>query len=133
MEAGDPKLRPYGMTTPCDKCPFRSDIRPFLRPERVREIEGSLVRAEFPCHKTTEHDADGEYVRDIPKEIHCAGALILMEKEGRSSQMMRIAERLGMYDPSKLDMEAHVFDSFDEMYDAMCKVEPPTRRSKRTR
>jgi hypothetical protein len=41
-----------------------------------------------------------------------------MEKEGRSSQMMRIAERLGMYDHTKLDMDAPIYDSFDDMIDA---------------
>jgi len=111
----------YSLTTPCKNCPFRNDIEPFLMPERIREIEASLIRSEFPCHKTTSHDdedsCDGTYV---PKggEIHCAGALILLEKLHRPSQMMRISERLGMYDPRKLDMDAPVFDSFDEMYDA---------------
>jgi hypothetical protein len=105
---------PYGMTTPCAACPFRSDIRPFLRVARVREIERALVRSEFPCHKTTQHDDEGEYV-PTGQEVHCAGALILLEKEGRPSQMMRIAERLGMYDARRLDMQAPVYESFDAM------------------
>lgn len=117
----------YSLTTPCKNCPFRTDVRPFITPGRVRDIERSLVRSEFPCHKTTRPDDDAEddsvY---IPKggEIHCAGALILLEKLGRPSQMMRIAERLRgeggapMYDASKLDMEAPVYDSFTEMYRA---------------
>jgi hypothetical protein len=109
------KRAPYGMTSPCALCPFRKDIRPYLTSARVREIERSLERSEFPCHKTTQHDDDdGEYVPSSD-EIHCAGALILMEKEGRSSQMMRIAERFGMYDPRKLDMKAPIYESFDEM------------------
>lgn len=122
--------KPYGMMTPCAHCPFRSDITPFLRPERVDEIRRSLVRAEFPCHKTTEHDDDGEYVGPTREEIHCAGALIMKEKLGESSQMMRIAERLGMYDPSKLDMGAPVFNDWDEMYEAMCREHRP-RNGKR--
>lgn len=109
--------KPYGMTTPCPKCPFRNDIPAYLTEERVREIEASLVRSEFPCHKTTEHDDEGDYV-PTGDEMHCAGALILMEKEGRSSQMMRIAERLGMYDATRLNMDAPVYESFDEMADA---------------
>jgi hypothetical protein len=131
MDAPEKKrLPPYGMTTPCSNCPFRKDITPFLRPERVREIERSLVRSEFPCHKTTKHDDDGEYVGHTDQEMHCAGALILKEKLGQSSQMMRIAERLGMYDHTKLDMNAPVFDSFDEMYEAMCREHRPRRRKK---
>jgi len=109
---------PYSMTTPCAHCPFRTDIRPYLRPERVREIEASLVRAEFPCHKTIEHDDEGEPILGGKSAIHCAGALILLEKLERPSQMMRICERIGMYDPTALDMSAPVFDSFDDMEEA---------------
>ena len=57
-------------------------------------------------------------------EAHCAGALILLEKLNLPSQMMRIAERLGMYDRRKLDMLAPVFDSFV----AMIKAQPSRGR-----
>lgn len=106
----------YTLTTPCDNCPFRHDIPGYLTAERVEDIERSLVNAEFPCHKTTEFDEEGE-VMHTGKEIHCAGALILLEKIERPSQMMRIAERLGMYDRRKLNMDAPVFDSFEDMQD----------------
>lgn len=127
------KHKPYGLTTPCSNCPFRTDITPYLMPGRVREIERSLDRCEFPCHKTTEHDEDGD-VRRSDKEMHCAGALILMEKEGRSSQMMRISERLGMYDHRKLDMAAPVFDTFEAMEkaqkDRYAELDKKTKRKK---
>jgi hypothetical protein len=119
--------RPYRLTSPCAHCPFRSDIPPFLTRERVREIEHALERSEFPCHETTEHDDDGEYM-STREEAHCAGALILKEKLGESSQMMRIAERLGMYDPRKLKMDAPVYESFDEMA-AACAGARPGRSS----
>lgn len=120
------KHKPYSMTTPCDNCPFRTDVPPYLRPERVREIQHALVRSEFYCHKTTEHrDDDGEYVR-TGNEIHCAGALILMEHEEMTSQMSRIAYRLGIFDPSRLNMSAPVFMSFDDMVAAQTQ-----RRSKK--
>lgn len=108
-------MKPYKLTRPCDLCPFRSDIEPFLRPGRVDEIERSLVRGEFPCHNTVNYDRP----RRRMDESHCAGALILLEKLGRPSQMMRISERLGMYDPRKLDMTAPVFESFEQMREAM--------------
>lgn len=113
----------YKMTSPCDNCPFRTDVVPYIRPERVREIEAGLVRAEFPCHKTVdysqcEHDDEGSHHIPTAGEVHCAGALILLEKLERPSQMMRIAERIGMYDARKLDMNAPVYDSFDEMFRA---------------
>lgn len=105
---------PYGLKAPCPDCPFRSDVKPYLKADRVREIRRSLVQGEFACHKTTEHDGDGQHIPSTG-EVHCAGALILMEKEGRSSQMTRIAARLGMYDPARLDMDSPVYGSFEEM------------------
>src|SRR4051812_48715851 len=127
---------PYGLRTPCSNCPFRTDIAPYITEARVREIEHSLVRSEFPCHKTVKHRED-EYEEEglghIPSkdEMHCAGALILMEREERSGQMMRIAERLGLYDPSKLDMAAPVYASFDAMAKAHGEVRK--RRPARSR
>jgi len=85
----------------------------------VREIQQSLYGgAQFPCHLTTDwrddDDGEGAYI-PTGEEIHCAGALILMEKEGRANQMMRIAERLGMYDHEQLAMDSPVFASFRAM------------------
>lgn len=112
----------YKLTTPCPQCPFRTDIAPYLQPERVREIEHNLHRGEFYCHKTTnsdrfngEEEGNGSYYNPSGHEEHCAGALILLEKLERPSQMMRIAERLGLYDRRNLNMDAPVFDTFDAM------------------
>jgi hypothetical protein len=55
---------------------------------------------------------------ETPNSQHCAGALILMEHADSPSQMMRICERLGMYDRTKVNMDAPVFHSFDEMAEA---------------
>jgi hypothetical protein len=134
---------PYKLTKPCATCPFRKDIRPFVRPDRVTEIEKTLVHSEFHCHNTIDysnHDVDDEGDGPFdhgPDATHCAGALILLEKLERPSQMMRIAERLGMYDSSKLDMTAPIYDSFKEMFEAAenevgrLKAKPKTRRKKR--
>jgi hypothetical protein len=119
--------RPFGMTTPCDNCPFRNDIRPYLTRGRVREIVQSLDRSSFPCHKTTTFDDEGEAVR-TDKEMHCAGALILQEKMERPGQMLRIGERLGLYDRRKLDMAAPVFDTFDAMIEAQEDRRPRAKR-----
>lgn len=88
-------------------------------PERVDEIEAGLMRSEFPCHKTSDHSQDEDEYVPTGQEAHCAGALILLEKIERPSQMMRISERLGLYDRSKLDMNAPVYDSFEGMREAM--------------
>ncbi len=105
----------FDLKTPCPNCPFRSDIRPYLTKARVDQLESDLERCTFTCHKTTVHDGDSGDMKDGPNAQHCAGALILLEKLRRPSQMMRIAERLGLYDRTKLEMKAPVFDSFRKM------------------
>lgn len=122
----------YNLIRPCAKCPFRNDITPYLRADRAEEIiDGLRCGAEFACHQTTfaSDDEDGEdedemCIDDGTTEV-CAGSLILMEREGVTSQMMRISERLTnpktgkrYYDPTRLDMKAPVYDDFDQMLDA---------------
>jgi hypothetical protein len=114
---------PYGLKKPCPLCPFRSDVKPYLSKPRVREILRALDRSEFPCHETT-GAKPGSATRSRADEMHCAGALILLEKVRKPSQMMRISERLGLYDRTTLDMSAPVFDSLDEMIAAK-----PARRT----
>jgi hypothetical protein len=59
-----------------------------------------LVHGQFFCHKTVDYasmprDPDTDeglhHGRAGDGEAHCAGTLILLEKMGRPSQMMRIA------------------------------------------
>jgi len=95
----------YGLTTPCDQCPFLETARHGFTLRRLYELIGD---GSFHCHKTGTTDEDsGDF---IPTESshHCAGALIFLEKRDKPHQMMRIAERLGMYDHTKLDMRASV-------------------------
>lgn len=112
------------LVRPCEHCPFRTDIRPYLRASRVWEIEESLDQGHFPCHETLNYDdlEDGEEPDTIKmltdKSAHCAGAMILLEKLELRSNLMRVYERMGWYDPKKLDMKAPIFDSFDAMANA---------------
>jgi hypothetical protein len=125
----DPRKGYWSMTTPCNNCPFRNDKPPFgLRPGRVREIAVALERTTFTCHKTTVHndDDDDPGMIDGPNARHCAGALILMEKNGSSSQMMRIAERLGLYDPKRLDLDAPVYDDWEAAAAAQEEIWQPS-------
>jgi hypothetical protein len=117
----------YTKTVPCKNCPFmrKGGIR--LKPERAEEIGNMFSTGqggEFPCHKTTvsietEDGCDRAATKD---SLHCAGALIFAEKQGTPSQMMRICERIGMYDAAKLmknkKVVALVFDDLDEMLEA---------------
>lgn len=112
-----PSKHPYDMTSPCPHCPFRNDIPAYLSEERVEEIRDGLERGEFPCHKTTASVEDEDGVERVTTEDskHCAGALILLEKIDEPSQMMRIAERIGMYDRTELNMDAPVYDCWEDM------------------
>lgn len=108
----------HTMGTPCKHCPFRTDIRGYLTAERVIEISESLFcGASFPCHKTTVawEDDDGDSDRVATEDSQqCAGAEIFLSKQGMSTQMGRIAERLGMK-VAKLNKKSPVCSSVSEM------------------
>lgn len=106
----------YDLKAPCKDCPFRTDcIKGWLGENRAAEIADSLIdnQKTFPCHKTTTNDSEGDTVENEDSQ-HCAGAMIMLEHIQRPNQMMRICERLGIYDHKKLDMEAPVFDDPQE-------------------
>jgi len=107
----------FNLVRPCAKCPFRNDIRPFLRQERVIDLENELINQQktFTCHETNDYDDETGDGIETKNSEHCAGALILLEKLNKPNQMMRWMERLGGYDRNRLDMKAFVFDSFNEM------------------
>jgi hypothetical protein len=120
----------FGLNKPCAKCPFRSDIRPYLRAGRVEDIhDGLRAGGTFACHATVDYDAQDSEDCDashVPTdgEHFCAGALILMEKEFEgqggcmANQMVRFGTRFSGFNPDALDMDAPVFDSFDDMVSA---------------
>ena len=96
----------FNLTAPCKDCPFRTDIpsqEGWLGYERAEGISDAILDMDgtFTCHKTT-HLADREHQ-------HCAGALIMCEANDKPNQMMRIAERLGFYDRTKVKMDSPVF------------------------
>lgn len=93
----------YTMTTPCDACPFLMEYKFGYTLKRLKEF----ASGEFPCHKTAEISKSGNF-ETIEKSVHCAGALIFLEKRKQPHQMMRICERLGLYDYKQLDMKAPV-------------------------
>lgn len=93
---------------PCSKCPFRKDVPVYLRLDRRRQIANSLVvdGQEFWCHETTdwtdeEIEGDDEYTQKGREEI-CAGAAISLHRDGGSTQLMRIAERISNVDLDKM-------------------------------
>lgn len=95
----------YKMTKPCKECPFLIGSG-FTYRSLVQHASG-----EFGCHKACNLDDETGNYEPHEKTPHCAGALIFLEKQDSPHQMMRICERLGMYDRTKLDMSAPVVGS----------------------
>lgn len=114
----------YDMTTPCAKCPFRKGTTMKLRANRIREIEGDVNQHNgnsFVCHETMDRGHEGDWFPSpVSKRMHCAGAFIYVEKHGRSSQAMRLAERFidedgkPLYDRTKLASPDLVWDNVGE-------------------
>lgn len=100
----------YTMTMPCSQCPFLNT--PNMRRGFTLQKLNEFARGAFPCHQTADliEDDEGESSGFTANENsqHCAGALIFNEKRNQPNQMMRICERIGMYDRTKLDMTANV-------------------------
>jgi len=96
----------YAMREPCSECPFLrgSPLNNYIKYERLLEF----AEGEFPCHRACKVDENEGFVPRNDKTPHCAGALIFNERRGRPHQMMRICERIGHYDRTKLNMHADV-------------------------
>lgn len=102
----------FDLVRPCSHCPFRTDcLKGWLGKWRAKELADAIVLQQqtFSCHETSGGRED-DGVRG-PDEQHCAGAAILLERLERPNQIMRIFERFGLYDRTKLDMDSPVFPS----------------------
>ncbi|MFS0883264.1 hypothetical protein [Metabacillus niabensis] len=97
----------FDLKKPCKDCPFikGSSTNVTLSEGRIEGIVKDLRNdMSFTCHKTL----------DKPKleQQHCAGAMIFLEKEDRPNQIMRIAERIGLYDRSRLETCPNIIDDY---------------------
>lgn len=95
----------FDLKKPCKDCPFikGSCTNTTLAEGRLEGIVDDIRNdMSFTCHKTLDNESS--------KQQHCAGAMVFLEKENRPNQMMRIAERVGMYDHTKLDMNVDIVD-----------------------
>lgn len=109
----------FDLIRPCPRCPFRADIPPYLRPDFVVELRTSLERGTFACHETVDYgDDDGGQIRATSQ--HCAGALLLNERDDRRSDVCQVLARLGHWHPERLDRAAPVYASWDAMERATC-------------
>jgi hypothetical protein len=116
----------YDLHKPCNHCPFLREGGIKLRADRIREISDLMLYGNsggFPCHRTTKYnDEHGDLMEDANSK-HCTGALVYAEKQERSTQMMRIAERLGLYNPELVMTEANVdmvWGDVDEWLEGGC-------------
>lgn len=99
----------FNRKKPCRTCPFRTDENGLrhIGEERAQEIADCLLGDKtFICH----NDID----KDESDKQHCVGATLILEKLEMPNQMMRIAGRLGLYDPSVLSGSDEVFDDFED-------------------
>lgn len=94
----------YTQTTPCKECPF---LKTMSHAFTIKRLRGFADTGTFPCHKSATISEDDEFLAN-ENSVACAGALIFLEKRNQPNQMMRISERLGMYDYTKLDMESPI-------------------------
>jgi hypothetical protein len=101
----------FKLTRPCATCPFRKDLggKFGLRTERLRQIAAGPA---FQCHKTVDYEESFEGdPGDNPQQ--CAGLMSILHREGRPNQIMQVGQRLGHFDPQKLD-HRDVYDTFDD-------------------
>lgn len=95
------------MKKPCEHCPFRRDVKPFLTDGRAEELAYATENPynSFPCHKTTEHcDDDDSYDGEMmvtERSKECAGFL--------SMQVNQSDIEVEGFEPSDLVYE----DSYD--------------------
>lgn len=108
----------FDQKRPCAECPFLRTAGGYLHPVRAREIAENMLDwngQTFQCHKTL-HIAEKRFGKADAQ--HCAGALIFAEKNDVMTQAMRMAGRLGIYEPGLADngrQSARVYDSAAEM------------------
>lgn len=104
----------YDLVKPCKTCPFRIENDGFKFPYRRAE---QIVYADggFACHSTTTKKGRGVNHKEAQA---CAGRLIVLERSEQPDQMMRICERIGLYDRRKLKMDTPgVFEDIDDFMD----------------
>lgn len=107
----------YNVKKPCTNCPFKvGDDVVRLTMGRAEEIGGMMLSShggDFTCHNTLDKDE-----RD---QSHCAGAIAFALKNGNMTQMMRISQRLRMFDPEEfakgIDPDSIVNNWWDLSYE----------------
>lgn len=101
---------------PCPTCPFRTGGRGLrkLGCRRAQEIADALLNDQtFTCHD--------DISRPEQDRQHCVGAMMLLEKQDRPNQIMRIGERIGIYNPDDLVGRDEVFDDLADWVECQAR------------
>jgi len=104
----------FEIKSPCEFCPFRSDVAPFLD-RRAGELARQLSddRFWFACHMTTGVES-GRRVRQADQS-HCAGLMRVLWRERRQNIAMRLALFTGTITIADLERKRPpCFKSLDE-------------------
>ncbi len=76
------------MKSPCEHCPFRRDVTPFLTIERWAELAYHAQNPynSFACHKTTVHNDNDDEPEMVTteKSKECAGFMTLQWSENNN-------------------------------------------------
>ena len=98
------------MKTPCNNCPYRQDVKPFLHPSRGEDLAIAVQNRynTFACHKTLEHDEDDGETFEGEKTKVCAGFLSLQHNMNGST----------CYDSDGFEPSDKVYYDSDDMIDA---------------
>lgn len=89
---------------PCAKCPYRKDVPIYLHVERRQQIMDAAIHEDqyLPCHEHTVYDEETDDMVDAGGPM-CAGQAKSVLLAHGSLNIMRIAGRLGAFDPDKLE------------------------------
>lgn len=106
---------PCRVISPCENCPFRKDIHPFLRKARAQEIVDA-IRADkiFHCHKTVNYDVGPRSKKHTAESSMCAGSMAIMLNTKDMNLPMRLGVVCGFLDYDKVKNRDVVFDTFED-------------------
>jgi len=104
------------MEKPCQHCPFKTNVKPFLHPDRAADIAYAAQNpySDFPCHKTlgyVENEEGEEDTARTEESKECAGFLTMRCKELGEEAVHEIKEG---FKPAYED----VYEDAGEMADA---------------
>ena len=102
------------MHTPCQDCPFRTDIDFYLSRDRREEIAEAVILGDegFVCHRTIKYRGDRRI--HTKNESPCIGAIKMIGNvrgDCRASLYVRLAHMVGKINLDTLSDQVEVFST----------------------